>query len=438
MKKLLALALVLVLALSLTAVSLADEVVVAKIGDTEYTALADAFSAAQDGDTIVLQHDAAISGYVGTPDDASVTLDLNGFAITGGALDVYGGLTVTGEGSITAGAKHAIWVNGQGAELTVKSGTITGGTGYAIVANNDDSTAKINIEGGLIRSGAEGAGTLGLFTCHATISGGTILSEVDNTDAIELSNDSTLTISGGEIKGHDWGIAAFGTAQLTITGGTITTADDEGYAVTTNGNAGQSATITISGGTIRGAELGAYAPSGKWVITGGNIEGATGLYFKSTSLHISGDATIVGNGEARDYNYYGNGANYTGDALVIDSCGYPNGISDVSVTGGTFRSANAQGAACYTHEQNTPVTKFISGGTFSSIRDNSYLVDNTNEVIRANGDVVVSPVGNYDAPVAAPTVSSPKTADLGVALYAVLALTSATGTAWACSKRKDI
>ena len=195
MKKLLALALVLVLALSLTAVSLADEVVVAKIGDTEYTALADAFSAAQDGDTIVLQHNAEITGYVGTPANASVTLDLNGFAITGGALDVYGGLTVTGEGSITAGAKHAIWVNGAGAELTVESGTITGGTGYAIVANNDDSTAKINIEGGLIQSGTEGVGALGLFTCQATISGGTILSEVDNTDAIELSNDSTLTVS---------------------------------------------------------------------------------------------------------------------------------------------------------------------------------------------------------------------------------------------------
>ena len=438
MKKLLALALVLVLALSLTAVSLADEVVVAKIGDTEYTALADAFSAAQDGDTIVLQHNAEITGYVGTPANASVTLDLNGFAITGGALDVYGGLTVTGEGSITAGAKHAIWVNGAGAELTVESGTITGGTGYAIVANNDDSTAKINIEGGLIQSGTEGVGALGLFTCQATISGGTILSEVDNTDAIELSNDSTLTVSGGEIRGHDWGIAAFGTAQLTITGGTITTADDEGYAVTTNGNAGQSATVTISGGTIRGAELGVYAPSGKWTITGGTIEGATGLYFKSNSLHISGNATIVGNGEARDYDYYGNGANYTGDALVIDSCGYPNGISDVSITGGTFRSANAKAVACYTYQQNTPVTKFISGGIFTSIPDSTYLVTYAHNLSRSDGTYTVSFGGGDDASAAAPAITSPKTADPGVALYAVLALTGATGAAWMGSKRKEI
>lgn len=37
-------------------------------------------------------------------------------------------------------------------------------------------------------------------------------------------------------------------------------------------------------------------------------------------------------GAKADYNFNGNGANPTGDALVIDNCSYPGGAPTASVT----------------------------------------------------------------------------------------------------------
>ncbi|MBQ9786413.1 MAG: hypothetical protein IJW25_02990, partial [Clostridia bacterium] len=114
--------------------------------------------------------------------------------------------------------------------------------------------------------------------------------------------------------------------------------------------------IKITGGSVvSNNDIGIYAPqAGELTITGGRIEGLVGIYVKSGVLNISG-GEIVGTGEKADYVYNGNGAESTGDALVIDACGYPGGNPDVTITGGTFNSYYNNGIAYYKYNGNEAV-----------------------------------------------------------------------------------
>ena len=115
-KKLLALLMALVMTLSLVPVTAFAEEVVAKIGDTEYTTLQEAFNAVQDGQIIVLQKDLTQDDGVKF-DRAGVSAKLNlnnktftvnsgsnvsnrAIKILSGTLEVYGG-TIDAKGSAT-------------------------------------------------------------------------------------------------------------------------------------------------------------------------------------------------------------------------------------------------------------------------------------------------------------------------------------------------
>ncbi len=356
----------------------ANAVAVAQIGTAKYATLAAAANAAKNGDTITMLKDVTLTSSY-TEFHTNVTLDLNGKAVTGGALDVYGDMTITNSasgGSIT-GARHGVWVN-PGARLTVAGGTIISGSGL----NNkgeQDGAAILSDNGNVVITGgtlvnSEGYDAITSVGGTLTITGGTMTSTKDGTDAICIAGDTTASISGGTITGHDWGVTVFDTSILNVSDTAVIGTDaEEGYGICTSGNDGQAAKVTISGGTITGAEVGVYAPSGDWTISGGTISGATGVYFKSQKLNISG-GTINGTGPKVDYNFNGNGANATGDALVIDSCNYPNGLDTVSVSGGTFNSTNAESVASYTSQGATDVTKFITGGRFNKEPDAELIV----------------------------------------------------------------
>ena len=145
-------------------------------------------------------------------------------------------------------------------------------------------------------------------------------------------------------------------------------AGNKGVAISTNGTDKSKPIINVyDGAEITSAKCsGIYLPSGALTVSGGTITGATGIYFKSTDMTISG-GKIIGNGAMADYEFNGNGANTTGDALVIDNCNYPNGIGNVEVTGGNFASMNAKAVGSYAgNGQTEPLVGFITGGTFSS------------------------------------------------------------------------
>ena len=68
----------------------------------------------------------------------------------------------------------------------------------------------------------------------------------------------------------------------------------------------------------------------------------------------------------------------TGDALVLDSCGYPNGAPTVDYAGAEnayFESTNAKPIGSYATEGNTKVTGFVDKGTFNKAIDKDLLKD---------------------------------------------------------------
>ncbi len=317
---------------------------VAAIGDIGYASLAKAVAASKDDDTIKMLKDDTIARYIEVNTD--VTLDLNGktVAALAGGLDVYGEFTITDNSDGAAGklvpGTWGVWAN-DGAKVTVEKGTIEAHT-FAIIAQG---SSEVVVNGGTITADNYGIHASG--NAAVTLNGGTI--EADDT-GISVSSNAAVTVNNGSVSGT-WGITVFDNASLTVNNGTVT-GGEGGSAISTNGNAGQNATIVVNGGMITNEkDLGIYMPSGKLTVNGGTITGTTAVYVKSGKTTITG-GTLHGTGEKADYSYYGNGANATGDALVVDNCGYPNGDPVVEITGGTFESDNAKGVGAYYDKTN--------------------------------------------------------------------------------------
>ena len=291
---------------------------VAQIGETKYPTIEAALAAAQENDTITLLKN--VSPKTTVEISKSVTLDLGGFTVTGPKVEVKSGQSKWHE---------YIALKVTDGTVTIKNGTVSG---------------RVNV----------------YDAANVTI-------EKDVKIKNKCYNSST---SGYGIV--VWGDGTYGqvgckTPILNIYG-KINMIGNKGVAISTNGTDKSKPIINVyDGAEITSAKCsGIYLPSGALTVSGGTITGATGIYFKSTDMTISG-GKIIGNGAMADYEFNGNGANTTGDALVIDNCNYPNGIGNVEVTGGNFASMNAKAVGSYAgNGQTEPLVGFITGGTFSS------------------------------------------------------------------------
>ena len=275
--------------------------------------------------------DVVLTEFVEFPVNKTITLDLAGHNVTrtngNCALDVYGNVTLVDSGRIDDGERVygklqsavPVWVNA-GGEFTLTSGAI----------NASDR-------------------------------------------GIMIQGNGTATLNGGTVTSTGWGVTMFGTAKLTVNNGANIAATDNA-AIATNGTAGNNVTIEIKGGTITSEnEVGIFQPSGTVTVSGGDIRGTTGIYTKSGSLTVEG-GTITGNGSAAAYSPTGDGWNATGDALVVDNCGYPSGAPIVTITDGTFTSANGKDIGSYHNdtEEDLASVKAYSDGI--SIPDNEMWV----------------------------------------------------------------
>lgn len=285
---------------------------VARIGDTYYTDLIEAFSAA-DGKTIVLLKDISFkdegleakkNNWITVNEGTSVTLDLAGHVLyckldlngTTAMINNKGTLTIddsseskTGlieykPGTPDASYGYASNTITNGGKLIISNGTIknsasSAGACYAIDNNSSGSDATLNIKGGLIR----GQSTAVRMFCNST------------------TNKNEMSVSGGIIKGNYaalWIQLPGSSAQkklgtLNVTGGTLEGAyafydysygdvfDEMSYTIsggTFNGDVFSygCANFTISGGTING-DVSTY---GTLTVTGGNSTG--GFFSKAT------------------------------------------------------------------------------------------------------------------------------------------------------------
>ena len=398
MKKVLATILALVMALGLTTAAWADGVVEVETAEQLIAAVAN-------GGEIKLTADVTVDADVTI--NKATTLDLGGKTLTSeaGGFDVYADFTLK-NGTVNT-ATWGVWVQ-SGAKFTLETDA---------VVNADQNTT--------------------------------------------LNNAPALIVVG---KGTTLDI--YGKA----------TAKGDNFAVSGNGSNGMGGVIlnVYEGAEITSPEgIALYFPNTATLnISGGTVTGTSGAYIKSGSATISG-GSIIANGAQADYEYYGNGANSTGDALIIDKCNYPGGNPTVSITGGTFTSANAKAVGSYVgNGAAEPVTAFVSGGTFSTdVKE--YLAEG--KILQKNGDTYTAVTnsgitsGTYTAKPTVPdgykvventdgtftvekvggyyyyqpttdtkaddTKGSPKTFDAGVGIYAVTAVLSVTGMAWAAKKR---
>ena len=290
---------------------------VAQIGETKYPTIEAALAAAHENDTITLLKN--VSPKTTVEISKSVTLDLGGFTVTGPKVEVKSGQSKWPE---------YIALKVTDGTVTIKNGTVSGRV-------NVYDAANVTIEKGVTIKNK----------CYNSSSGYGIVVWGDGT----------------------YGQVGCKTPILNIYG-KINMVGNKGVAISTNGTDKSKPIINVyDGAEITSAKCsGIYLPSGALTVSGGTITGATGIYFKSTDMTISG-GKIIGNGAMEDYKFNGNGANATGDALVIDNCNYPNGIGKVEVTGGNFASMKAKAVGSYAgNGQTEPLVGFVTGGTFSS------------------------------------------------------------------------
>lgn len=166
---------------------------VAEVGGKNYSSLQEAINAAQDGKTVTLRTDATEDVTIA---GKNITLDLGGNTLTN---------TNAGKATISV----------QGGTVTVKNGSIVGGTGYYTIDNYgtatlEDVTATAgNTDSSMIRND----GTLTIES--GSYSGGL--------NVVKSEEDSTLTINGGKFElsyatsGYTGVVFAYG--NTTITGG---------------------------------------------------------------------------------------------------------------------------------------------------------------------------------------------------------------------------
>ena len=262
---------------------------VAKIGETYYTTLLAAFTAAKSGDTVVLLQDT--SGNYEVDKDAAddFTLDLNGHTLSDSDRETYvlkicgaSKLTVT-NGTITSKSRCITFDNAaDGASLTLRDGD----NGLTLSATEDDFAA-LNMTSGT--------------NCTATVEGGTVTST--GHAVCSYGSGNVVTISGGSFTSGDAEkVAAVWAAQ-----GTVNVSG--GWFSNFIKNGSPASAISISGGSYGNDSDKAYLADG-YVMEGPDADGrytvvkdATvpvisgiqegGVYEGSTSFTVADDSSVT-------------------------------------------------------------------------------------------------------------------------------------------------
>ena len=381
-----------------------NEVYIAAVGDQKFATMQEAIDAA-DGKTVKLLSHPTFNFVV--KEGKNVTLDLNGCNLTiptNENLVINGTLTVTdtnnGNGTITLATDETyadascIDVDGTSAKFVLDNGNINT-VGYGIDCENG---GKAVINGGKVTAGL------------AALTGN------------NLTGNMSFEVNGGEITTTN-GPAIYmpGPISLTITGGTL----NGGVSL----RMGQ---VNISGGTINAITSGIDSPA-EYYGYSGNAWLPDALYvFGGT--YTSKDASCD---NALNLNITGgtfNCANDQGSAVAIYDLGKEAQTMNVSISGNAKLTSQASGRKSYqvlslsdigvdnpktgfgNPDYTGKVSTTVSGGTFSTEIEKSYLADGY-VMTEQNGKYVVGQAATptpiptaTPAPTAAPTATPAPTA----------------------------
>lgn len=285
--------------------------IVAKIGETTYTSLQDAFNAAQDGDVITLTRSFSIT-------EGNGSTKQNGVDYSGGKSFVLD----FASHEVTSDLGNAVFCLRNGS-ITLKNGTITaGGNTYCtIIATTDVSVdtenmtlnnskqygmsvkafdgATVNLTNTTFNSsnGAGGAVAAG-GTINVVGSGNRFIQTGyydHNSSCVAASNGGTLNVQGGTFTSETgYGVYVFNSgATININGGDFTaTASDKSVIKADKSTTSTPSAIHISNGNIIGNL--SIANGADLVLTGGTYSGGT--YSTDVSQYVPDGYTTTGSG----------------------------------------------------------------------------------------------------------------------------------------------
>ena len=233
-------------------------VFVAEVGGMKYSSLQAAIDAAKAGETVTVLANIELTEGITVAADKQITLDLNGKTVsmkdssgaTAALLENFGTLTI--QDSATGG------------KLSFNTTTPDANNGYA--SNTISNHGVLTVESGTIENTTVGGACYALDNyagSTATINGGNLTAKKTAVRIFNWTdgetNKSVLNINGGNILSEDgYGInlnmGNTPTVELNITGGTITTNDEDynlAVYVVSKGSA-ENVTVNVTDGTFGG------------------------------------------------------------------------------------------------------------------------------------------------------------------------------------------
>jgi len=370
---------------------------VAQIGDVKYETLQAAIDAVKANETIYVLGNIdlgtdELSTYDVKTTVKNVTIDLGGYTVTSaGKYTVYlkvNGWTIqngTIQNTNASTTYGTLYVGGSSNSTTLKNLTVeskTNGVQFAIASSKNGIKASITVEDGTKISGNYGVYMKGQPKPYGSTRDG----------------QEILNVNGGEITGTTAAIAVFGAAKGNTKAGVIVNINggkvySDSYAIAGNGSPVlENTTINISGGKVfSNKDTAIYHPqAGTVTISGGEVYGVTGgVQMCAGTLNVTGGTiSATGNGDVSGKT--GDGSIPDGAAVSIVNRAYPAGAPTMTISGGTFTSADGVGAVqAYGWKNNSQQTwdkpnASVSGGTFSSAVKEEYCA--TGYIPTANAD----------------------------------------------------
>ena len=298
LKKVLAAVLVITMMMSIASISVladAETVFDAAIDDNYYENIADAIAAAQDGDTVVLLHDASSETNMNVA--KNLTVDLGGNTLNG-RFNIRGGSFVLKNGEIIH--SQPINVYGTGDDSTVSftfapDAKISADYGICIFNNNSDYRGKCN---------------------NVTVN---IYGDIEATSGIFVQGNILATTDGGDAVYAEQAIANKTYPVINIY---------EGAEIIAASNSGDSQGISING-------------FGEVNVYGGTISGREAIGVKRGILNIFG-GELIATGDKLDPVAGVNSGTDPSGAVVSLTGTYNNSVGAISVNinGGTLTSTN--------------------------------------------------------------------------------------------------
>ena len=369
----------------------------AQIGDVKYETLQAAIDAVKANETIYVLGNIdlgtdELSTYDVKTTVKNVTIDLGGHTVTSaGKYTVYlkvNGWTIqngTIQNTNASTTYGTLYVGGSYNSTTLKNLTVesaTNGVYFAIASSKNGIKASITVEDGTKISGNYGVYMKGQPKPYRYTRDG----------------QEILNVNGGEITGTTAAIAVFGAAKGNTKAGVIVNINggkvySDSYAIAGNGSPVlENTTINISGGKVfSNKDTAIYHPqAGTVTISGGEVYGVTGgVQMCAGTLNVTGGTiSATGNGDVSGKT--GDGSIPDGAAVSIVNRAYPAGAPTMTISGGTFTSADGVGAVqAYGWKNNSQQTwdkpnAAVSGGTFSSAVKEEYCA--TGYIPTANAD----------------------------------------------------